>query len=377
MDLRGRSAAFSPIERMCNDGDGKPAQQLHAMRGAIAAQRPMLKSNEYRLTSAGAAPLVTALLLTSVVACDESGDTITLTLGHSLDTGHTVHQAMELLGERLAMYSGGQMQVRIYANGQLGSERETIELLQIGSLAMTKVSASPLEGFVPAMQVFSLPYIFADRNHYFRVLDSEIGEQLLKSLRIARLHGLGFYDAGSRSFYTRDHPVNMPVDLHGLKIRVMKSRTAVEMIAALGGSPTPISFGEVYTALQQGVVDGAENNAPSFFRTRHYEAAKFYSLDEHTSVPDVLIMSERVWQGLDARQRQWLMRAVQDSVRYQREIWQQDTERSLKALAREGVTIIRPDKAPFREAVAIMKASYEGTETGNMLKAIADLERPQ
>jgi tripartite ATP-independent transporter DctP family solute receptor len=318
-------------------------------------------------------PVFAALLLL-LAGCEQQGDVEVLTLAHNLDTGHTVHRAMVLMGERLEEYSAGQMQIAIYPGGQLGSERENLELLQIGSLAMTKVSTSPLEGFVPEMGVFSLPYIFADRDHHLKVLDSEIGQQLLDSLQVARLQGLGYYDAGSRSFYTNDRPVDSPTDLHGMKIRVMKSQTSVRMVAALGGSPTPISLGEIYTALQQGVVDGAENNPPSFYRLRHYEAARFYSLDEHTFVPDVLLMSMRIWDDLSAEQQGWLTRAVRDSIEYQRELWQTETEESLAAVAAEGVTISYPDKAPFREAVLEMKQDYAGTTTGEILSAIERME---
>ena len=321
-------------------------------------------------------PLLTALVSLSLflTACAQRSDVEVLTLAHSLDPLHTVHKAMVHMGERLEEYSGGQMRIDIYAGGQLGSERETLELLQIGSLAMTKVSASPLEGFVPTMKIFSLPYIFKDRDHHLRVLDSDIGKGLLTSLQVARLHGLGYYDAGSRSFYTSDRPVNSPADLQGMKIRVMKSQTSVQMVAELGGSPTPISLGEIYTALQQGVVDGAENNAPSFYRLRHYEAAKYYSLDEHTFVPDVLLMSKRVWDALTTEQQEWLAQAVQDSVRYQRELWLAETEESLAAVTAAGVTVTYPDKEPFREAVKSMKASYEGTPTGDILRSIASME---
>lgn len=315
-----------------------------------------------------------ALLAALLGACDRQSDVTVLTLAHNLDTGHTVHQAMILMGERLESYSGGQLEIAIYPSGQLGSERENLELLQIGSLAMTKVSASPLEGFVPEMGLFSLPYIFASRDHHLRVLDSPIGDGLLESLQVARLHGLGYYDAGSRSFYTSDRPVESPSDLHGMKIRVMKSQTSVRMVAELGGSPTPISLGEIYTALQQGVVDGAENNPPSFYRLRHYEAARFYSLDEHTFVPDVLVMSKRIWDGLTTQQQQWLSQAVDDSVEYQRELWQAETQASLDAVAAAGVTISYPDKEPFREAVVAMKKDLEGTATGEILQAIEQME---
>lgn len=318
--------------------------------------------------------IAAATLIFLLGGCERQSDVTTLTLAHNLDTGHTVHKAMLLMGERLEEYSDGQMQLAVYPGGQLGSERENLELLQIGSLAMTKVSASPLEGFVPEMGVFSLPYIFTGREHHLKVLDSPIGKDLLESLQVARLHGLGYYDAGSRSFYTNDKPVNSPADLHGMKIRVMKSQTSVRMVAELGGSPTPISLGEIYTALQQGVVDGAENNAPSFYRLRHYEAARFYSLDEHTFVPDVLIMSKRIWDGLTETQQDWLSQAVHDSVEYQRELWQAETEASLAAVAEAGVKISYPDKAPFRAAVESMKQGFEGTKTGEILQAIGQLE---
>ena len=206
------------------------------------------------------------------------------------------------------------------------------------------------------------------------MLDSEIGEQLLDSLRVARLKGLGYYDAGSRSFYTNRHSVNSPADLQGLKIRVMKSQTSVRMVAELGGSPTPISLGEIYTALQQGVVDGAENNPPTFHRMRHYEAASYYSLDEHTFVPDVLLMSKRVWDELSVEEQDWLMRSVQESVEYQRDLWQAETEQSLEAVKAAGVTVTYPDKAEFRAAVEPMKAAYAGTETGKLLDAIKSME---
>jgi len=315
--------------------------------------------------------LASMLLL---AGCESDGNQNVLTLAHGLDEGHTVHKAMVLMAERLSEYSDGSMRIDIYSGGQLGSERETLELLQIGSLAMTKVSASPLEGFVPTLKLFSIPYIFDDRDHHLRVLDSEIGAHLLESLQVARLKGLGYYDAGSRSFYTNKRSVESPADLEGLKIRVMKSQTSVRMVAELGGSPTPISLGEIYTALQQGVVDGAENNPPTFHRMRHYEAAGFYSLDEHTFVPDVLLMSKRVWDELSAEQQGWLMRAVRESVDYQRELWQAETEQSLEAVESAGVVVTYPDKAPFRAAVEPMKAAYAGTETGELLDAIKSME---
>ena len=307
-------------------------------------------------------------------SCSRNEDTVVLKLAHVLDTGHSVHQGMVHMAERLEYYSNGSMRIDIYPSGQLGAERETVELVQIGSLAMTKVSASPLESFVPAMQVFSLPYVFRDRGHYYRALDSAIGKELLASTEVARIRGMGYYDSGSRSFYMVDKPVETPDDIKGQKIRVMKSQTAVKMISALGGSATPISWGELYTALQQGVVDGAENNPPSFYLSGHYEVCKYYALNEHTSVPDMLLMSSRIWSLLDEQQQQWLQAAVDDSVVFQRELWRVSTEEALAAVQEAGVIVTYPDKQPFMDAVKEMKASYDGTEVGRLLAAIEAVE---
>lgn len=309
-------------------------------------------------------------LLLLLVSCAQKNDVTVLKLGHALDTGHAVHKGMVYMGERLEHYSNGQMKLEIYPSGQLGSERELVELLQIGSLAMTKVSSSPLESFVPEMKIFSLPYVFRDKAHYEKVLASDIGRSLLLAPEKVRLRGMGYYDAGSRSFYTTEKAIRTPADLKGLKIRVQKSETSVQMIAAMGGAATPISWGELYTALQQGVVDGAENNPPSLYLSRQYEVCKYYTLDEHTAVPDILLMSLHIWESLTPEQQGWLQQAVDDSVVYQGQLWKQASDEALAAIEASGVEIIRPDKAPFMAAVADMKAKYKGTPIGDMLEAI-------
>jgi len=315
--------------------------------------------------------LLLAPLFLLLASCGSKSDVTVLKLGHALDTGHAVHKSMVYMAERLDYYSNGKMKIEIYPSGQLGSERELVELLQIGSLAMTKVSSSPLESFVPEMKVFSLPYVFRDKAHYEKVLASDIGKSLLLAPEKVRLRGMGYYDAGSRSFYTTKKAIHTPADLAGLKIRVQKSETSVAMIAAMGGSATPISWGELYTALQQGVVDGAENNPPSLYLSRQYEVCKYYILDEHTSVPDILLMSLHIWDSLSPEQQGWLQQAVDDSVAYQAELWEAASNEALAAIEASGVEIIRPDKAPFMAAVEDMKAKYKGTPIGDVLDAIA------
>lgn len=308
--------------------------------------------------------------LSSCGQVEKNKDHVVLRLGHTLDTQHTVHKAMVYLGERLQEYSDGTMSVEIYPGSQLGTEREMIELLQIGSLDMTKVSASPLEGFAPEMKIFSIPYVFRDNEHFWKVLNSDIGSSLLSGLEEFKLKGMGYYDAGSRSFYTTSKAINSPQDLVGMKIRVLNSPTAVETVRAMGAAATPVAWGELYTALQQGVVDGAENNPPSYYLSRHYEIARYYSLDEHTAVPDVMLSSFRTWQHLSAQQQQWLQLAMADSVTYQRELWQESTKQSLQKVIDDGVVVVYPDKQAFREAVAPFHESLAATEVGKLMNRI-------
>ena len=302
-----------------------------------------------------------AVLLVFFCGCADKEGTV-LRLAHGLSPDHSVHIAMEFMAEKLAEKSNGQMKIIIYPSGQLGTERECLELLQFGSLAMTKVSAGVMEGFVEKYRVFGLPYIFESKEHAFEVLDGPVGQEILLSGEDIWLRGLGFYDAGSRSFYTKQRPIEKPEDLAGLKIRVMQSIMAINMVNAMGGSPTPISWGELYTALQSGVADGAENNPPSFYLSRHYEVCKYYSLDEHTQVPDVLLISQVVWNKLTEQEQQWLQEAADESVAYQRVLWEESEREALAELKKAGVEINYPDKTPFAEEVQSIYESYKSNE---------------
>lgn len=300
-------------------------------------------------------------------SCTQLSDTRTIKLAHSLDVNHSVHKAMSKMGEDLVNISGGKMQLEIYPSQQLGTERECIELLQIGSLDMTKVSVGVMENFAPQMKVFGLPFLFRDKNHAFDVLDGPIGQELLDEGTKYWIKGLGYYDAGSRSFYTKDKPINSPEDLKGLKIRVMESVTAMNMVNSLGGSATPISWGELYTSLQQGVVDGAENNPPSFYLSRHYEVCKFYSLDEHTVLPDVLIIGTHLWEQLSDQEKKWMQKAVDNSIIYQRELWAEAEKEALEEVQKAGVQIIYPDKTMFSSKVQDVYSDIKKDKVMNSL----------
>lgn len=317
-----------------------------------------VNKNEERMRTARLLSGFLLLCLLLMPGCRAQSDVTVVKLGHGLDPSHPVHQAMVFMAERVAEKSDGAMRIDIYPSQQLGTERQLLELLQLGSLGITKVASAVLEGFAPSYKVLSLPYLFRDEAHRFAVLEGEIGQRLLLDGEQYWLRGLTFYDAGSRSFYTKDRPIRTPDDLAGLKIRTLESATQVQMINQLGGSATPISWGELYTALQQGVVDGAENNPPSFYISRHYEVCKYYVLDEHTAIPDVLLISTIIWETLTAQEQQWLTEAASESAQHQKQLWKKASDDALRAVQASGVEVIYPDKTPFAEKVRPLYEAY-------------------
>lgn len=309
-------------------------------------------------------------------SCSRSDEDVTvLKLGHGLDSTHPVHLAMEYMAERTREYSEGNIRIDIYPGQQLGTERELLELLQIGSVDITKVSSSVIEGFDPIYKVFSVPFLFADEEHRFNVWDGEIGRDLLDAGERIRLMGLTYYDAGTRSFYTKETPINHPDDLTGLRIRVQESPASIQMVNLLGGSATPISWGEIYTALQQGIVDGAENNPPSFHLSRHYEVARYYSINEHTAVPDILYISLSTWNRLTETEQEIVQRAANESAIYQRQLWREATELAIKEVEEAGVEVLYPDKEPFIERLAPLYRVYmdESEELKRYIERIQEL----
>jgi len=315
-----------------------------------------------------------ALLCTSPPA--SAKPEMVLKLGHGLDITHPVHKAMVFMAEKVKEKSAGRMRVEVFPNEQLGNEKECIEALQLGYLAMTKTSSAPMEGFVSQMKIFGVPYLFRDTEHFWRVLNGPIGKELLLAGQSKRLRGLCYYDAGARSFYAK-REIHAPADLTGLKIRVQNSVMSMKMVSAMGGSPTPVPWGELYTALDQGVVDGAENNPPSLRTSRHYEVCGCYTLDEHTRLPDILVIGTRIWNGLTAEQQQILQEAVDESVVYQRKIWAEAEAADLATVQEEGVQIIRPDKELFRASVKPIWEEFQGSDDEELMKIGTLIERIQ
>lgn len=286
------------------------------------------------------------LLLNS---CSKLNENKVVYLAHTLPISHPVHKGMEVFAEATKKESGGKLTVKIFPDGQLGTEREVLELLQIGSIAMTKVSAAAMANFAPEYKVFGVPYLFRDKEHLFNVLEGKTGESILAGGSEFLLRGLCYYDAGSRSFYTKDKPIRTPDDLKGLKIRVMNHQMSVDMVNQMGGSATPMAYGELYTALQQGVVDGAENNPPSLVTSGHFEVCKYYSIDEHSSIPDVLVMGTKYWDKLSRQEQVWLKNAAKISADAQKVFWSENVKECLAKLKAENVEIIYPEKTLFAE----------------------------
>jgi tripartite ATP-independent transporter DctP family solute receptor len=297
-----------------------------------------------------------------------------LKLAHVLDPSHPVHQAIEFMADRLAEKSGQTMTIEIFANGQLGSETESIEQLQRGALAMVKTSTAAMEGYIGEMALFGLPYLFRDEDHYWKTLNGEVGKELLNLGGEVGIKGLNYYESGSRSFYTIDKAILRPEDLAGKKIRVMRSKMAMDLISQLGGAPTPIPFGELYTALQQGMVDGAENNPPTLDTSRHYEVARHYSLDEHARIPDMVLISPKVWDSFTPQQQRWLREAADESVVFQRDLWGRKTLESLERVKAAGVKVYHPDKTPFQAMVEPLYRKYDDTKIGEYIKRIQSIK---
>lgn len=312
---------------------------------------------------------IITLLCLVLSSCSAVSDTKVLYFAHSLPTSHPVHKGILDMQSILNEKSGGKLQIKVFPDGQLGSEREVLELLQIGSIAITKVSASALSNFAPEYQVMVVPYLFRDADHLWHNLEGEVGEQLLAGGSEYLLRGLCFYDAGARSFYTKEKPINSPDDLTGLKVRVQNDQMSVAMANTLGASATPMAYSELYTALQQNVVDGAENNIPSFVTSNHFEVCKYYTFDEHTMIPDVVIIGTKYWDSLSDQEKKWLKSAATESVTKQKQYWKETIVEQMKMLKKANVQFFYPDKAPFIEK---SKPVMEGLMKDPKMKAIID-----
>lgn len=292
---------------------------------------------------------------------------------HNADDYPTV-AAVRHLGQVLAKSSGGKLTVKVFNKGALGSEKETIDQVKIGALAMTRVNLGPLSAMCPKTLVPALPFLFRDTAHMRKAYDGAPGEEILKACEHQGLVGLALYDSGARSVYARK-PIKTLADMKGLKIRVQQTDLWVAAMTAMGANPSPMPIGEVYTGLKTNLLDAAENNIPSYEGFRHFEAAKFYSRTEHSMTPDALFISKRVWDKLKPEQQAQLRAAAKASVIVQREKWDAQEAKALATVKAAGAQIVDTDREAFRQVVQSVNAKFTAApELQKLVKAIQDVK---
>lgn len=288
--------------------------------------------------------------------------------------GYPTTDAIQYMGEWLSEQTDGRITINIFHSMQLGGEKEALEQVQLGALEMTRVSVGVVGPIVDDFNAFNLPYVFRSIDHMHQVVDGEIGQDLLARLEAGELIGLGFMDAGARSFYNKERPIRTPEDLEGLKIRVMQNPIFIDMMEAMGGAGIPIAFNELYTAMQTGVVDGAENNPPSYSTQKHYEVAGYYSLTEHLIVPEIFVFSKRVWDTLSEEDQNLIREAARLATEKERDLWAAMEAKAMEELEAMGIQINDDvDKAAFIEATAPVREKF-GAQYAELLEKIAAVE---
>jgi len=306
------------------------------------------------------------------------GGALAQTVLRSSDThpdGYPTVEGVKYFGELIKERTQGRYSVEVYHSAQLGEEKDTIEQVRSGVIELNRVSMAPFNGIVKETIVPALPYIFRSEDHMHKVMDGAVGDQIKAAFEPSGLVALAFYDAGARSFYNKTKPINSVADMAGLKFRVIQSDIFVDMVAALGANATPMPYGEVYSSIETGVIDGAENNFPSYDTAKHYEVAKNYSLDEHTILPEVFVMNKAAFDKLTPEDQAIFKQAAKDSVAKQRELWAAKVAESRKIVEAAGAQITTPEKQGFIDA---MKPVYEKHVTDDVLKKmVADVQAVQ
>ena len=288
---------------------------------------------------------------------------VTLRSSDTHPDGYPTVEAVKAMGKMLEQKTSGKLCIEVFHSKQLGEEKDTIEQTQFGVIDLNRVSLGPFNNIIEETKVPSLPYIFRSVEHMHNVMDGPIGQEILDAFSKHDLVGLAYYDGGSRSFYNSQRPVKSMADLKGMKFRVMQSDVFVDMVNATGANATPMPYGEVYSSIQTGVIDGAENNWPSYESSGHFEVAKYYTLDQHLIVPEVLVMSKKRWDSLSADQQKAVRESAKASVPLMREMWvkrEKASEAKVRAAGSQIITDI--DKTPFIEAMKPVYAKYVKSE---------------
>ncbi len=282
--------------------------------------------------------------------------------------GYPTVEAVIYMGKLVEERTKGRIKIQEFNNAVLGGEKDTIEQTQFGVIDFNRVSTAQFNNVVPATQVYGLPFLFRSVEHMRKTVDGPIGDEILAAFEAKGLIALCYYDSGARSFYTKK-PIAKLADMKGMKIRVQQSDMWVAMMQAFGANPTPMAFGEVYSAIQTGVVDGAENNWPSYESSRHFEVAKYYTLTEHSLQPEVLVMSKKSYDKLSADDQKLIRQAAKESVVKMRELWDAREKSSEAKVRAAGSVVSSVDKAEF---VAAMKPVYDKYVTDDAMKKLVE-----
>lgn len=280
--------------------------------------------------------------------------------------GYPTVEAVRWMGRRIEAQTDGRVRIRVYHSGQLGRESDTVDLTRVGALDITRVFFGAINNPFPLTQIFALPYVFQSVEHMRRAVDGEVGAAVLRGFERRDLVGLAIYDSGSRSFYNVRRPVVEPGDLRGLKIRVAPSDIFIDLVETFGANPTPLPYGEVYSALQTHLVDGAENNWRSFHSSRHFEVARYLSQTMHSFAPEALLMSRSTFDALTPGDREIVLAAARDSVAYMRALWDRAETESRAHVAAAGVSINDVDLAAFQRASQPLLETY--VKKSNLVK---------
>jgi tripartite ATP-independent transporter DctP family solute receptor len=287
--------------------------------------------------------------------------------------GYPTVEAVVRMGKKLESGTNGRLSIQMFPSMQLGGEKEALEQAQVGALAIARVSVGPVGTIVDDLNVFNMPFVFRDIAHMRKVIDGEIGKELMAKITDnpqSRLVGLCWMDAGARSVYNAKKPIRTVEDLKGLKIRMMGNPLFVDTMNALGGNGIAMGMDQVYSALQTGVVDGAENNPPSYDSFGHYQIAKNYSLTQHLIIPEILVFSRRIWDGLSKEDQALIMKTAGEAQLEQRALWDEREAESMKKIKEAGIEVIAvTDKKPFQDAVKPVWDKY-GAKYADLVKRI-------
>ena len=278
-------------------------------------------------------------------------------------------KSLSYFAEEIAKTSGGRIEMPLFFGGQLGTQAQTAEQTKIGTLELAHVNVVHLSGWLPEYSVFGMPFLVRDRSHFFAVLDGEVGKDLFQRLEKVGFKGIYWMDGGSRSTYTKPRPITSPVDFTGLKIRVQNDSVQIDTFKTLGSVPTATAFSEVYSALQTGVIDGAENSATSVRNMKHFEVAKFFSLTEHMRLPDLLIMNLAAFNKLPADLQKVLMDTAKQAELFQRKAWLDAEDADLKFIEEKGMKINKVEQKPFVDAAKPVYDKY-GAKFGDLIERI-------